>query len=98
MTDEATGLERDKLNLETAKIPWQSLQVFFARGDLISVSPQLDLVEVAYQFAQDNHDQVQQWLAQGVVSKVSDQQASQWTQHQPELWAVVVKPWVLVQD
>ena len=62
------------------------------------VSPEIDLVEVAYQFSKDNKVQVEQWLKEGSVALVTDQQALQWHKNEQTVWAVVVKPWVLVQE
>ena len=91
-------LARAKLNLETGEISWQELERHFASGRLISVSPDLDLVEVALQFEKDNKSLFEQWLVSGQVHPVSDEQARDWQETQRMLWAVVVKPWVLVQS
>ncbi|MBU2571825.1 MAG: DUF2288 domain-containing protein [Gammaproteobacteria bacterium] len=91
-------LAKAKLNLETSQIPWRELQRFFASGLAIHVSEGLDLVEAAYQIASDNKDQVEQWLNSRQVGQVSDQQALTWYQANTEVWAVVVKPWILVQE
>jgi hypothetical protein len=61
------------------------------------VSPELDLVEVAYQFSMDNKALVEQWLISQQIGPVSDQQAIDWLEQQANVWAVVVKPWILVQ-
>jgi len=90
-------IEREKVNLETSQIPWQQLQRFFAKGEVLFVAPELDLVDVAYQFSQDNKDQVAQWLAENKLAKVSDAQAIRWIENDALVWAVVVKPWLLVQ-
>ncbi|MEA5098221.1 MAG: DUF2288 domain-containing protein [Burkholderiaceae bacterium] len=87
-----------KLNLETAQMKWSELERFFASGTLVSVSARLDLVEVAVRFANDDKEQVAQWLAQGHVAKVSDPQALAWQVADEALWTVVVKPWILVQE
>ena len=92
-----TNLARDKVNLETSQIAWQELQRFFASGAAIYVAPELDLVEVAYQFSVDNKELVEQWLKSNQIAKVSDQQALIWYEEDAEVWAVVVKPWILVQ-
>ncbi len=97
MTD-SPELEKAKVNLETAQIPWLELQRFFAAGLAIVVADELDLVDVAYQFAADNKQQVENWLNSQLVMPVSDQQALDWIDNQAEVWAVVVKPWVLVQE
>ena len=88
----------EKLNLETALIPWKDLQRFFASGQTIYVSSKLDLIDVADAFSRDDKSQVESWLTQSLVTKVSDQQAMDWFDSDVEIWSVVVKPWVLVQD
>lgn len=97
MSDQLISLEKAKVNLETSQIPWKELQRFFAAGLAIAVAAELDLVEVAYEFSQDNKSQVEQWLKQGLIAAVSDQQAGEWYQHDSLVWTVVVRPWILVQ-
>ncbi len=91
-------LNKEKVNLETAKIHWSELQRFFAKGEAVWVSSDLDLVDVAYQFSIDNKAHVQEWLDNKQVALVSDEQALRWFETDVELWAVVVKPWILVQE
>lgn len=95
--EQDAGLIREKVNLETAQIPWRELQRYFAGGLAVDVAADLDLVDVAFQFARDNKVQVEQWLAAGKVAKVNDQQAKAWYEDDVRVWAVVVKPWILVQ-
>jgi len=90
--------ERDvQLNLETGRISWRELQPFFARGQTVYVAPELDLIRVARGFADDEADQVRAWMDDGRVSEVSTDQARHWIEHDADMWAVVIKPWVLVQ-
>lgn len=96
--DQELDLEKAKVNLETSQIPWLELQRFFAAGLAIAVDESLDLVEVAYQFSIDNKTLVQQWLSQGLIGPVSDNQANDWVEQKSDVWAVVVKPWILVQS
>ena len=91
------ALSKDKVNLETSKIAWQELQRFFASGAAVFVAAELDLVEVAYQFSIDNKDQVAEWLQNQQVCLVTDAQALAWLEADADVWAVVVKPWILVQ-
>lgn len=86
-----------QLNLETAQIHWHELQRFFASGNAIAVDKSLDLPYVAAQIAADNAPLVKQWMADALVDVVKDEQARQWYQDNSLLWAVVIKPWVLVQ-
>ncbi len=90
-------LKRARITSETAKIPWQELQRFFAAGKVMLVAPGLDLVDVAYALQEDDVDQVKSWTEALQVIPVPDDQAKQWITNDDTLWAVVVKPWVLVQ-
>ncbi|MDX8386705.1 MAG: DUF2288 domain-containing protein [Gallionella sp.] len=88
---------RTKVNLETAQIAWKELQRFFANGMAIFVSDELDLVDVAFQMSKDNTEYIQEWMDAGKVGKVEDEQATTWIEGDAMVWAVVVKPYVLVQ-
>ena len=92
------NIDKEKVNLETSKIAWKELQRFFASGAAVFVAPDLDLVEVAYQFSIDNKNQVALWMQSNELALVSDQQAIDWLETDTEVWAVVVKPWILVQQ
>ena len=87
-----------KIISETARINWLELQKFYAAGSVVQVSAELDLVEVAFSFSQDDKTAVQNWLQAGLVDRVSDTQAQLWVEQKAELWAVVISPWILVQD
>lgn len=89
---------RTKVNMETSRIGWRELQRFFASGAVILVSADLDLVEVAFQISEDNKKQVAQWLSEGGIGQVTDEQALAWYKADAEVWAVVVSPYVLVQE
>lgn len=88
---------RDLLNAQTAKIEWEELQRHFARGVVIKVSPELDLIDVAARLVDDDKATFEAWLTAGQVANASDDDARAWTETQPTFWAVVVAPWVLVQ-
>jgi len=91
------ALERARINTETAKIAWRELQRFFAQGHAVAVSPQLDLVDVAYCMSRDDKASVEAWMEAGLVGQVSDAQAQEWLDANALVWSVVVRPWVLVQ-
>jgi hypothetical protein len=98
MSTEHEKILRAKVNMETSRIHWKELERFFASGAAVQVSDQLDLVEVAYQMHSDNTAQFEAWLNTGMIGKISDEQATIWLTEDSELWAVVVSPWVLVQE
>lgn len=92
------ALLKQDINAETAKIAWSELQRFFAAGKAIYVSMNLDLVEAALQISSDNSARIAQWMNNGEIAPVSDEQARNWIDTDAVVWAVVVKPWVLVQE
>lgn len=100
--DQATGPDEDtlltaKLTAETAKIPWRELQRFFAQGRAIAIRDDTDLIAVGIAVSRDAADRVKAWVASGCVGPVSDEQARQWVRDDALVWALVVRPWVLVQ-
>lgn len=97
MSSETTAVLKAKLNQETARITWPDLQRFFANGSALAVHSDLDLLEVAVAMTQDQAEQIKDWLETGQLGPVSDQQALEWHEQNPPLWALVIKPWVLVQ-
>ena len=90
-------MDRDELNIQTAKISWKELEIFFAKGSAIYVSSKLDLIDVGLEIFLDNKIKIKQWISDDMVSKVSDYQAEAWTNSDATLWSLVIKPWVLVQ-
>jgi hypothetical protein len=89
---------RAKLNLETARIAWSELERHFTRGDVIKVTVGVDLVDAALHVAENNTATVREWLADGHIARADLGDAEDWHARQPTFWAVVVAPWVLVQE
>ena len=89
---------REQILGEKAPIAWKERQRFFAGGSVICLSPDLDMVDVALRMHDDDHQAIQQWIDEGVLHKVTDEQAREWFASDATLLAVVVRPWVLVQE
>ena len=87
-----------RLNSETAKIDWHDLQTHYAAGNVLGISAKADLIKVAIEFNRDNATQIQQWLADSSLFEISDQQATEWYEKNQQLWALVIPPFVLVQQ
>lgn len=87
----------EKLNLETGKISWEELQRHFARGVVLVVDGELDLIEVAIKLSEDDKPQFEVWLNNKQLWRAQDEDARQWHAASTEFWSVVVAPWVLVQ-
>lgn len=88
---------KTRLNLETGRITWQELGLFFARGRILQVAASMDLIEVASALANDEAEQVATWLNTQQLQVLPDATAKEWAADDMNLWAVVVAPWVVVQ-
>lgn len=96
MTDQTSTLYA-KLLGETATIEWKALERFWAKGDLIWVDPSLDLIEVAAAMAENRSEIFAKWRSDGTVGPVSAEQALDLQSRDPEIWAVVVSPFIVIQ-
>jgi hypothetical protein len=88
----------EKLAAQSGVIAWSELQRHFARGVVVVVSPPLDLLGVAAAMARDDAVMLGDWMQSSRVLRATDEHARQWELAQPALRAVVVAPWVLVQE
>lgn len=95
MTD---ALLHTKLNAEAGRISWKELERHFARGVLIKVAGELDLIAVAACVSSDDKESVERWLAAGLMARASAQDARDWNDRHATFWAIVTAPWVLVQE
>ncbi|MYM32340.1 hypothetical protein SAMN05192549_11717 [Duganella sacchari] len=89
---------RNKVNRETARLPWTELLKHFAQGNVVWVANSLDLVDVAVRVSHDDKANISQWMNAGLLAKVNDQQAQEWLENNAQLWACVVSPFILVQQ
>lgn len=89
---------RNKVNRETARLPWTELMKHFAQGNVVWVANSLDLVDVAVRISHDDKANISQWMNAGLIAKVSDAQAQEWLDANAQLWACVVSPFILVQQ
>ncbi len=87
-----------KLNRETARIPWSELQRFFAQGKTLRVDSSLDLIQVARAVVDDDAAKIKQLMQDDLLGQVDDQQAVAWLEAEASVWAIVSAPWVLVQE
>jgi len=86
------------LHLETAKIPWLELQRFFASGKLLLLQSSEDMLDVASSLVANDVKRLQQLIDEGSIVHPDDEQAKLWLKNDATLWAVVLNPWVLVQE
>lgn len=92
MSDEIRAKLAEDLLTEA---PWEALDIHFRNGALLSVRGH-DLLEVAYALAVDDTDLFRDWLGQGVVARVTPDEAARWKTAKASFDAIIVQPWVLL--
>lgn len=88
----------DLLNAQTGRIGWSELARYFARGIVVSLAQGEDLLAVAEALIDDDADRVSRLYAAKLLHRATDEDACRWQADNTEFWAVVVAPWVLVQE
>lgn len=89
---------KQKLNMETAKLHWKDLQLFFAKGNLLRVEPSEDLLTVAEYIASNNQTQIEQLIAESKIAFATPEWVKNNCKTDTLLWTVVVAPYVLCQQ
>lgn len=89
---------RDLLNGQAGRVSWPELARHFARGVVVCVGREKDLIEVAECLVNDQADRIAKLYQDGVLYRAQDEDAIRWENSGAEFWAVVVAPWVLVQE
>ena len=89
---------RARLAGETGTLPWSELVRHFARGVVVTVRGDVDLIDAALCLAEDDAALLGEWIESGRVARASDDDARDWTAREPVFRCVVVAPWVLVQE
>lgn len=89
---------RELLNAQTGQLSWNELSRHFARGVVIVVHTGEDLITVAESLVNDLSDEVGRLQQEEKLHRAVDHDAIRWQRDQSDFWAVVVAPWVLVQE
>ena len=76
MNEKILASLRAELNEQTAQMHWRELQRYFAGGTLISVAPELDLIDVGARIAADDKASVQDWMMAELLQRVKIGRAS----------------------
>ena len=97
MSNEISTLYAQLLG-ETAQITWAEVMPQFAKGNVLWVASQQDLVAVAEYIINDDKKQVSALMQQKALHVLTDETAMDYATRDPELWAVVVAPWVIIQE
>jgi hypothetical protein len=89
---------RALLNAQTGQIEWPELARHFARGVVVCIAAEEDLVAVAERFVGDCAKEIERLFSAGRAWRAQDRDARRWQAEDTRFWAVVVAPWVLVQE
>ncbi len=96
--NENEELLKHELNGQAGKITWPELEKHFARGVLIKVANDLDLIEVALSISKDDKQSINTLLTENKIQHATIEDAKLWVETQPHFWAIVIAPWVLIQE
>ena len=86
-----------RLEDDTGMIGWSELERHFARGVLLVLERDLDIVTVGAAIVRDQTGKVEQWQASGKLRRATMDDAERWHLRGERFRALVVAPWVLAQ-
>lgn len=77
---------------------WKWLIPHASRDALVVVHHDLELAEVGVAIASDNATQVNRWIEEGLLTKPTEAQLTQWQRClQQQFHSLIVQPFVLIQ-
>ncbi len=89
---------RAELGRRAGPVRWSDLAAHSARRALFWVGPEVALVECAVAVALDRADVVALWIREGTLRRPSQAELDEWPAAGKEWLAVVVQPFVLMQE
>ena len=87
-----------ELKQECAPIYYQEIERFFAKGMLVLVEVDLDIIDVGLLIQADDTQQLNQLIKQEKVIRVNDKHAIKWHKQEAQLLVLTAVPWLLVQE
>ncbi len=96
MTEQSLTLE-ESIRRDMAEISWAELKVKCPHEAIVMVQEHLDLIEVALAVAEDRSDLVAQWLENGGLKKLAEDDIAELDVQQPDFLGAYLTPFVLVQ-
>jgi len=88
---------KEKLNLETAAISWEDLQICFAQGKLLIVDTTADIIDIASHISENDSEKLKQLIQNDNIAFATPEWIKTYCQEDTLLWAVVVAPYVVAQ-
>lgn len=94
MTEVKKCFERD-----LATVCWRELRVHLQRDAIVTVDRDLDMVTTATAVADDDMEQVAEWIDDQLLGKPTAYQLQQWEADLDRKFKMlIVQPYILVQD
>jgi hypothetical protein len=83
--------------LDEAELDW--LKTFLQKDVVVIVNDGLDLVDVGVAIAQDDTVKVDRWIGEQLITKPTNDDLAKWNNNPSQKFrAIIVQPYVLVQD
>jgi len=98
MTENKVIKNYNELKGECAPVFYKEVEKFFAKGVLVLVAGDLDIINVALAIQNDEIKQIQEWINARQVIRVYEKHALNWSKNNEPLMAITTVPWVLVQE
>ena len=86
-----------KLNGETAIVAWQEIERFFAKGNLLLIAKDVDLINCAADMSMDNGEAVGKLINAEKIQAMPVGFVKDNCKPETEFWTVVVAPYILAQ-
>ncbi|AOE49883.1 DUF2288 domain-containing protein [Kangiella sediminilitoris] len=86
-----------KLNGETAVVAWKEIERFFAKGNMLLIDQELDLINVAADLSLDNAEEIKPLIDSEKIQRMPMEFVKENCKPETEFWTVVVAPYILSQ-
>ncbi len=88
----------ERFKEELAEVSWRDLREHLQRDTIITLIPELDLVEAATAVARNDTARIEAWIAAGQLGKPSAEQVAAWEKQMDKSFRMlIVQPYILVQ-
>lgn len=97
MTDQQEDNLLERLQNDIDEAGWDLIQPHHERDAAFLVTSDLDLAPVGMAMARDEVEYIRKWLADGKMSRPSDEIISAWLENEVKFNYLIVQPYVLIQ-
>lgn len=87
-----------KLKEEIDTISWNGLTTHFAKGNVILIGQELDLLTAAIAVANDDTETIKTWMAEKSFLKPDVAEATIFSKHNTNFQFLIIQPFVLVKE